>query len=158
MDARGYNALLNTFMYGYGTALSRMLDMKLVNRQVGEALLTTDYGQKFLSSMGFNTPAGKDVKSITDDYAQQFKNIGITNVFDVLEAKDDKLVMDIGMCVFASATSAFRDQGVKIPPCPVVGLLLSILDKKLNKHGVMTDCLYQPEKNSSVFTVELHDK
>jgi hypothetical protein len=158
MDARGYNALLNTFMYGYGTALSRMLDMKLVNRQVGEALLTTDYGRKFLGSMGFKPPAGGDAKSITEDYAQQFKKIGITNTFDVLEANDDKLVMDIGMCVFASATSAFRAQGVTIPPCPVVGLLLSIISKELNKHGIMTDCEYKPESNSSIFTVELRDK
>lgn len=158
MDARGYNALLNTFMYGYGTALSRLLDMKLVNRQVGEALLTTDYGQKFLGSMGFKTPTGQDAKSIAEDYARQFKDIGVTNTFDVLEADDDKLVMDIGMCVFSSATSAFREQGVVIPPCPVVGLLLSIIDKKLRKHGVMTDCEYKPEKNSSIFTVELRDK
>jgi hypothetical protein len=158
MDARGYNALLNTFMYGYGTALSRMLDMKLVNRQVGDALLSTEYGTKFLESMGFKTPKGKDAKSITEDYGKQFKDIGITNTFDIISASDEKLELDIGMCVFASATSAFRDGGVEIPPCPVVGLLLSVIDKNMKKHGVVTGCEYKPESNSSVFTIELREK
>ncbi len=157
MDARGYNALLNTFMYGFGTAMSRMLDMKLVNRQVGEALLKTDYGTKFLETLGFQKPTG-DVKAITKDFGKQFKDIGVTQTFDVIEASDDKIVADIGMCVFASATSAFREQGIDIPPCPVVGLLLSIIDEDLNKHGVVRECVYKPESNSSIFTVELQNK
>lgn len=157
MDARGYNALLNTFMYGFGTAMSRMLDMKLVNRQVGEALLRTEHGKKFLESMGFKKPKG-DVKAITEDFGKQFKDIGITQTFNVIEATDDKIVTDIGMCVFASATSAFREKGVDIPPCPVIGLLLSIIDEDLNKHGVVRECVYKPESNSSVFTIELQTK
>ncbi len=158
MEERTYNALLNTFMYGFGTALSRLIDMNLINRQVGEALLKTKEGQGFLSVLGFTPPTDTGVRPIAENYAGQFKKLDITQRFNILEATDDKLVLDIGMCVFASATAAFRAKGVEIPPCPVVGLLLSVIDKNIMKHGIVRSCVYYPEHNASTFTIDLKDK
>jgi len=158
MEQRTYNALLNTFMYGFGTALSRLIDMNLINRQVGEALLKTNEGQGFLKTLGFTAPVDGDVKKITEDFAGQFKKLDITQRFNIIESSDSTLVLDIGMCVFASATAAFRAKGAGIPPCPVVGLLLSIVDKNVNKHGIVKSCTYQPENNASTFTIDLKDK
>jgi hypothetical protein len=108
MEQKTYNALLNTFMYGFGTALGRLIDMNLVNRQVGEALLKTKEGQGFLKTLGFKPPANGSVKSLAEDFAEQFKKLDITQRFNVVESGDSLLVLDIGMCVFASATAAFR--------------------------------------------------
>ncbi len=154
MDARGYNALLNTFMYGFGDTISRLIDMKVIYRQLGDTLLNSETGQGFLNTMGFVRPTG-DLKTIVDGYAKQFKEMGVTQTFDVVEVSDDKIVLDVGMCVFSSATAAFRQQGVKIPPCPIVALLVTLIYDELKMRGVVTDSLYQPEKNSSVFTIQL---
>jgi hypothetical protein len=161
MDARSYNSLLNVTMYGFGTALNNLVDLnmvRLVVRQFGEAMVNSEYGPKFLQSLGFEDPKGKDVKSIVDGYAEQFKKVGITNVFEVVEASDEKLVMDIGMCVFASATAAFRAEGVELPPCPIVGIICAGLNKKLGVNGRIVAAEYNADANSTLFTVDLFSK
>jgi hypothetical protein len=161
VDARQYNTMLNTVMYGFGSALNNLVDLnmvRLVVRQMGESLLNSEYGPKFLASMGFKEPEGKDVKTLVKAYADEFKKSEITRTFDVLDVNDDQLVVDIGMCVFASATSAFRAEGVKIPPCPIVGILMAGLNKKLRVNGGIKAAEYKPEKNSTVFTIDLYAK
>jgi hypothetical protein len=158
MEQKTYNALLNTFMYGFGIALSRLIDMNLVNRQVGEALLKTEEGQGFLKTLGFNVTANGDMSKSVEAFADQFKELDITQRFNVVEFNGNSLVLDIGMCVFSSATAAFRAKGIGIPPCPVVGLLLSFLDKSYNKHGLVKSYTFHPELNASTFTIDLKDK
>jgi hypothetical protein len=158
MDQRTYNALLNTFMYGFGTALGRLIDMNLINRQLGEALLKTEEGQGFLKTLGFRVPTDRDVRKIAENFADQFKKLDITQRFNIEESNDGLLVLDIGMCVFASATAAFRANGAQIPPCPIVGLLLSLIDKNVDKHGIVKSCVYHPDLNTSTFTIELKEK
>jgi len=158
MEQKTYNALLNTFMYGFGTALSRLIDMNLVNRQVGEALLKTEEGQGFLKTLGFAVSPNGDMTKTIQAFADQFKELDITQRFNVVESNGNALVLDIGMCVFSSATAAFRAKGVGIPPCPVVGLLLSFLDKNYNKHGLVRSYAFHPELNASTFTIDLQDK
>jgi hypothetical protein len=148
-------------MYGFGTALSNLVDLnmvRLVVRQFGEALVNSEYGPKFLEGVGFGEPKAKDVPSLVQAYAEEFKKSGITQVFEVIEATDEKLVLDIGMCVFASATAAFRAEGVEIPPCPIVGIVLAALNKQLRVNGKIVDAVYKPEANSTVFTIDLYSK
>lgn len=162
MDARGYNSLLNVTMYGFGTALNNLVDLnmvRLVIRQFGEALVNSEYGPKFLHAIGFEPPTdGKDLATVVNAYADAFKKSAITQTFDVVEVGEDHMVVDIGMCVFASATAAFRAQGVEIPPCPVVGILMAGINKNLGINGKVSKAVHQPEKNSTLFTIDLFAK
>ena len=161
MDARAYNSLLNVTMYGFGTALNNLVDLnmvRLVVRQFGEALVNSEYGPKFLKGIGFEEPQGKDVPSLVAAYGEELKKSGITQVYEVVEANDEKLVLEIGMCVFASATETFRAEGVEIPPCPIVGIILAGLNKQLKVNGKIVAAEYRPEANSTVFTIDLYGK
>jgi hypothetical protein len=148
-------------MYGFGTALNNLVDLnmvRLVVRQFGEALVNSEYGPKFLKGIGFEEPKGKDVPELVKSFAEEFKKSGITQVFEVIEADDEKLVLDIGMCVFASATAAFRAEGVEIPPCPIVGIVMAGLNKQLKVNGKIVAAEYKPEANSTVFNIDLYAK
>jgi hypothetical protein len=148
-------------MYGFGAALNNLVDLnmvRLVIRQFGDALVDSEFGPKFLKGIGFEEPKGDDVPSLSKAYAEEMKKSGITQVFDVVEATDEKLVLDIGMCVFASATAAFRAEGIEIPPCPIVGIVLAGLNKRLKVNGKVVSAEYKSEANTTLFHIDLYGR
>lgn len=153
MDEAELNAFLNMFMYGMGSALNELVDMRLVNIQLSRKLLTKE-GRMFMQDAGIPVIEDTDVKTITEKYRDALKSKKITQYFEILEIDEEHAKLNIGQCIFAPSTKMFRDSGMKIVPCPIVTLLLGIIRKNTNLHGTVQDMVYIPETNSSVFTVE----
>ncbi len=156
MDEAEMNAFINMFMYGLGSALNELIDMRLVNIQLSKKLLS-DKGKLFMQDVGIPVIEDTDVKTIAEKYRDALKNKEITQHFDILEIDEEHAKLNIGQCVFAPATRAFRDSGMKIVPCPIVTLLLGIIRKNAHLHGTVQDMVYHPETNSSVFTIEFKE-
>lgn len=152
MDEAEMNAFMNMFMYGLGSALNELIDMKLVNIQLSKKLLT-DKGKLFMKDIGIPVIEDTDVNSITEQYRDALKNKGITQYFEILKVDKEHATLNIGQCVFAPATKMFRDSGMKIVPCPIVALLLGIIRKNTHLHGTVQDMVYHPETNSTVFCI-----
>ncbi|MFX1520345.1 MAG: hypothetical protein ACFFCD_10540, partial [Promethearchaeota archaeon] len=73
---------------------------------------------------------------------------------NILEATDEKLVVDIGECIFATATHILRKGDPNfIPPCPMLAILQSAIGGTLNKKFRLTACEYKPDENTSIFTL-----
>ncbi|MFX1444004.1 MAG: hypothetical protein ACFFHV_11360 [Promethearchaeota archaeon] len=99
---------------------------------------------------------GSDVKSITEDFTKKIKEAGYCQRANALEISDDKIVMDLGECIFASATKVFRGNDLNfIPPCPMMSILYSAIEEKTGKKGYIESCQWKPEENTSIFTVKL---
>lgn len=99
---------------------------------------------------------GDNVQSITEDFTKKVKELGFCQRANILELKDDKLVIDLGECVFASATKVFRGNDRDfIPPCPFMSMLYSTIAEKTGKIGYIESCQWKPEQNTSIFTVRL---
>ncbi|MFW9828229.1 MAG: hypothetical protein ACFFEY_11580 [Candidatus Thorarchaeota archaeon] len=99
---------------------------------------------------------GDDVQSITENFTKKVKELGFCQRADVLELSDEKLVIDLGECIFASATKVFRGNDRDfIPPCPFMSMLYSTISEKTGKIGYIEKCQWKPEQNTSVFTVRL---
>jgi len=64
--------------------------------------------------------------------------------------------MDLGECIFASATKVFRGDDLNfIPPCPMMSILYGAIEAKTGKKGFIESCLWKPDENTSIFTVKL---
>jgi len=95
---------------------------------------------------------GNDAPSIANNFAESIKSVGLCQRVNVLEATDEKLVIDIGECVFAPATKVLRKKE-EIPPCPMMAILQGTLDSTLKKKFRITGYEYHPELNASTFTL-----
>lgn len=153
MDEAEMNSFLNMFMYGMGSALSELVDMRLVNIQLSRALLT-DQGKLLMQDAGIPLIEDTEVRTIVEKYRDTMKNQKITQYFEILELDENHAKLDIGQCVFAAATKVFRDSGMKIVPCPIVTLLLGIIRENAKLHGTVQDMVYNHESNSSIFSIE----
>lgn len=155
MDARETNAFMNMMLYGFGAALYDLMDISKLqfNRKCGDAIMKG--GTALWKEVGLPEITSTDVKEICEQYAAGFKDKKITNRFELLEYDDDTLVIDAGECVFAPATKFLSELGMDIPPCPVIGGLLSVIAKNTGKNGLMTDAKLVPEHNTRIFTIKL---
>lgn len=98
--------------------------------------------------------SGSDVPSIVNNFAEGVKSIGVCQRANVLEATDDKIVIDLGECAFAPATHVLRAGDPKfIPPCPMLAILQSAIGSALKKNFRITQCDYKPDENTSIFTM-----
>lgn len=99
---------------------------------------------------------GDNVQSIAEDFTKKVKDLGFCQRANILELNDEKLVIDLGECVFASATKVFRGNDREfIPPCPFMSMLYSTITEKTGKIGYIEACQWKPEQNTSIFTVRL---
>jgi hypothetical protein len=156
MDEREMNAFLNMMMYGFGEALSQLVDIRLVNQQLAKALLT-DKGKMFMQDVGIPVIEDTDLEIVVKKYRDAMKSKKITQRFEILELDKTHAKLDIGQCVFAPATKVFRESGMKVVPCPIVTLLLGIILRNAGLHGVISDFTYKPETNSTEFTIEFKE-
>ncbi|MFX1280726.1 MAG: hypothetical protein ACFFA3_15225 [Promethearchaeota archaeon] len=144
----------NATLVAMGEAMINMgLNIPLVWNEIANA-----YGnsaKSMLNDLGLNIE-GSDVKSITEDFTKKIKETGFCQRAIIIEATDDKVVIDLGECIFGSATKKFRGTDLNfIPPCPMMGVLYSAIEKHTGKKGFIESCLWKPEENTSVFTVSL---
>ncbi|MFX1477077.1 MAG: hypothetical protein ACFFCI_02990 [Promethearchaeota archaeon] len=99
---------------------------------------------------------GNDVQTISESFVNKVKELGFCQRAEILELTNDKIVVDLGECIFASATKVFRGTDRNfIPPCPFMSMLYSTITEKTGKIGYIESCQWKPEENTSVFTVKL---
>lgn len=99
---------------------------------------------------------GTDVKSITENFTKQVKEIGFCQRANVLEVSDDKVVIDLGECILAPITKVIRGTDLnKIPPCPFMAMLYGTIEERTGKTGFIETCKWIPEENTSIFTLKL---
>ncbi|MFW9865568.1 MAG: hypothetical protein ACFFEN_05650 [Candidatus Thorarchaeota archaeon] len=99
---------------------------------------------------------GNDVKTISESFVNKVKELGFCQRADILELTNDKVIVDLGECIFASATKVFRGTDRNfIPPCPFMSMLYSTITEKTGKIGYIESCQWKPEENTSIFTVRL---
>jgi len=144
----------NATLVAMGTAMVNMgLNIPLVWNEIANVYGTS--AKSMLNDLGLKIE-GSDVKSITEDFANKIKEIGFCQRAIIIEANDNKVVIDLGECIFGSATKKFRGNDLNyIPPCPMMGILYSAIEEQTGKKGFIESCLWVPEKNTSVFTVSL---
>ena len=144
----------NATLVAMGTAMVNMgLNIPLVWNEIANVYGTS--AKSMLNDLGLKIE-GSDVKSITEDFANKIKEIGFCQRAIIIEANDNKVVIDLGECIFGSATKKFRGNDLNyIPPCPMMGILYSAIEEQTGKKGFIESCLWVPENNTSVFTVSL---
>ncbi len=144
----------NATLVAMGTAMLNMgLNIPLVWNEI--ANVYGNSAKSMINDLGLKIE-GSDVKSITEDFAKKIKEIGFCQRAIIMEATDNKIVIDLGECIFGSATKKFRGNDLNfIPPCPMMGILYSAIEEQTGKKGFIESCLWVPEKNTSIFTVSL---
>jgi len=144
----------NATLVAMGSAMVNMgLNVPLVWNEIANVF--GNGAKHMLADLGLK-PEGSDVKSIAEDFAVKIKKLGFCQRAIVMEATDSKLVIDLGECIFGSATKVFRGDDLNyIPPCPMMSILYSAIETETGKKGFIESCLWVPEKNTSIFTVSL---
>ena len=154
MDYKGLLDASNAVMVAVAQAMTNMgLDIPLVWTQMANAFQGDAKG--LLSQVGLNIDGG-DVKSIAESFAAEIKKTGAVQRANVLNVSDEEVVIDIGECIFAPATSVIRGGDPNmIPPCPMMAIFYAAVNEHTGKHCTVTKCEYKPELNASTFTVSL---
>jgi len=99
---------------------------------------------------------GSDVKSVAEDFTKKITTVGFCQRAEILELSDEKIVMDLGECIYGTATKIFRGNDFDfIPPCPMMSILYGAIESKTGKKGYIESCQWKPEQNTSIFTVKL---
>ncbi len=144
----------NATLVAMGSAMVNMgLNIPLVWNEIANVF--GNGAKSMLIDLGLK-PEGSDVKSITEDFAAKITKLGFCQRAIIMEATDTKLVIDLGECIFGSATKVFRGNDLNyIPPCPMMSILYSAIEAETGKKGFIESCLWVPEKNTSIFTVSL---
>lgn len=146
--------LSNATIVAMGKAMTNMgLSIPLVWNEL--ALTFENSAKGMLTDAGLEIE-GSDVKTIAEDFAKKMKEVGYCQRVNILEATDNKLKVDIGECIFASATKVFRGTDLNfIPPCPMMAILYGAIEEKVGKVGHVESCEWVPDENTSIFTVNL---
>jgi len=145
----------NATLVAMGKAMTNMgLSIPLVWNELARTFENSAKGM--LKDAGLEIE-GSDVKTIAEDFAKKMKEVGFCQRVNILEATDTKLKVDIGECIFASATKVFRGTDLNfIPPCPMMAILYGTIEEKTGKVGQVESCEWLPEENTSIFTVSLN--
>lgn len=128
-----------------------MSDCQYIWTRMAKAFETTAKG--IMDHAGISLE-GSDIPSLANYFAEVIKSIGLCQRVNILEATDNKLVVDIGECAFAPATKAVaNDDPNFIPPCPMLAMLVDAIDNAINKKLCITSRVYKPAENTSIFTL-----
>ncbi|MHA1909828.1 MAG: hypothetical protein ACW98Y_21215, partial [Candidatus Thorarchaeota archaeon] len=104
-----YKQLLDTsnaVMVAVAEAMVNMgLDIPLIWTQMAEAFRGN--AKDLIAQMGLDI-VGDDVASIAESYATAMKKFGAVQRVNILTANESELVVDIGECIFAPATTIIR--------------------------------------------------
>ncbi|MFW9807150.1 MAG: hypothetical protein ACFFFK_10520 [Candidatus Thorarchaeota archaeon] len=154
MDYKGLLDTSNAVVVAVAEAMVNMgLDIPLIWTQMANAFQGN--AKPMLSQLGLNIE-GNDVKSVVESYVTEIKKTGAVQRCNIVSLSDTELVMDIGECIFAPATTVIRGgDSNMIPPCPMMAILYAALNEKTGKNCTVTKCQYFPELNASHFTVAL---
>ncbi len=138
------------------------MTQELADMAVGIPLIWNQMGKSFqkgahamLNDAGILPLSGNDVPSIAKNFADKLKSSGLCQRVNALEATDTKLVIDIGECVLGQATQRLATLYPNmIPPCPMLAMLASEIDRITKKKSHIEACQYKPELNTRIFTLK----
>lgn len=154
MDYKGLLDTSNAVIVAIAESMVNMgLDIPLIWTQMANAFQSN--AKPLLGDLGLNIE-GSDVKSVVESFATEIKKTGAVQRCNVVSLSDSELVMDIGECIFAPATTVIRGGDPNmIPPCPMMAILYAALNEKTGTNCTVTGCKFNPELNASDFTVQL---
>ncbi|MFW9787747.1 MAG: hypothetical protein ACFFE2_10455 [Candidatus Thorarchaeota archaeon] len=154
MEYKGLLDTANAVMVAVADAMVNMgLDIPLIWTQMANAFQGD--AKPMLSDLGLNIE-GDNVKSIVESFVTEIKKSGAVQRCNVVSLTDTELVMDIGECIFAPATTVIRAGDFNmIPPCPMMAILYAALNEKTGTNCTVTKCQFYPDRNASDFTVLL---
>ena len=152
-----YKQLLDTsnaIMVAVASAMTNMgLNIPLIWSQMAEAFRSD--AKSIVDQMGLKI-AGSDVASTAESFKAEMLKLGAVQRVNILTANETELVVDIGECIYAPATTIIRGGDPNmIPPCPMMAILYSAIKENTGKDCVVTKCEFFPELNASTFTVTL---
>ena len=150
-----YKQLLDTsnaVMVAVAESMVNMgLNIPLIWSQMAEAFRGN--AKSMIEQTGLNI-VGSDVASIAASFETEMKKMGAVQRVNILTATDTEIVVDIGECIYAPATTIIRGGDYNmIPPCPMMAILYSVIKEKTGKECIVTKCKFYPELNASTFTV-----
>lgn len=150
-------------MLDLANALTGITVDSLMNMGLNIPLIWNEFAHSFgqdgvnglLESSGIKIE-GNDVKSITESFVKNVKEVGFCQRANIVEMEDDKVVIDLGECVLAPITKVLRGTDLnKIPPCPFMALLYGTIEKRTGKTGSLEAAKWIPDKNTTIFTLAL---
>ena len=156
MDEREANLFLNLMVYGIGHGISRIMKdgTKLVAREAGMAWLS-DKGRPLLEGMGIPVIDDADVKTVAEKLRDAFKEKGLIHILDIQEFSEDHMKIKIGDCILAHSCKLLEEQGVEVPPCPILGLMIAYIRKNTGWETTLEKVEKVPEENSRIFDISL---
>nr|MDO8063169.1 hypothetical protein [Candidatus Freyrarchaeum guaymaensis] len=156
MDERETQLFMNLLVYGIGRGISSLMEdgVRFVARQAGFAFLD-DKGKVLLKEIGIPDIEDKDIKTIVEKWRDAVKEKKIAQRFDILDLTEDHMKIRVGECVLAHSCRMLREQGVKIPPCPILGFLIAIIRRNTGIETTLVDSKFEPELNSTLFEISL---
>lgn len=131
------------------------LDVSLIWTQMAQAL--KEDGLDMLEQAGVKI-TGNDVQSVTNSFAEEFKKVGIVHIANVEEVTEDRVVIELGECVFMPATAKVREKLNDVNalvPCPVLAALAGQIEQITGKHAYQEAATYLPERSSTRFVMIL---
>ncbi len=97
---------------------------------------------------------GSDVKSVAESFSEQIKKLGVCQRLNIVEATDEKLVVDIGECVFSQAGLILAKEEGKdyIPVCPMIAMLEAEIEEVTGKTLQIEKREFDLGHNSCIFS------
>ena len=154
MDYKGLLDTSNAVMVAVAESMVNMgLEIPLIWTQMANAFQGN--AKQLLESLGLNI-VGNDVISVTNSFASEMLKAGAVQRCNIVSVDETKIVVDMGECIYAPATTVIRgDDMTMIPPCPMMAILYAALNELTGKHCTVESCQFMPELNASTFTVSV---
>jgi len=98
---------------------------------------------------------GSDVKSVAESFSEQIKKLGVCQRVNIVESTDEKLVVDIGECVFSQASNILaKEEGTDyIPVCPMIAMLEAEIEEVTGKTLEIEKRDFDLGHNSCIFSI-----
>ncbi len=133
--------------------LNMGLEIPLIWTQMSEAF--GDEAKSMLDNLNLDVQ-GSDVKSIVESYAGELQKLGACQMTEVVSVTDSEIQLNLGDCIFSSATAVLRAGDPElIPPCALTAILASIVKATTGKNSMIERCTWKPEVNACHFTISL---
>ena len=157
MDARKLTNISNAAISALVLSMENMgINLSLIWSQLANAF-QDEHIRGILSDLGLQVK-GDDVKSITESFMDEMMKSGMIQRMNVTSASDTEIVLDLGDCVFTQAGHAARGEGRDIiPPCSIMAILYSIINRTTGKNLQITKYEFKPETNSCYFTIKVEE-
>ncbi|MHA1902861.1 MAG: hypothetical protein ACXADL_03990 [Candidatus Thorarchaeota archaeon] len=144
----------NALIVAVATSMLNMgLEIPLIWTQMSNTF--GDEAKSMLDNLNMNVQ-GNDVKTLAESFTSELQKLGACQIADVVSVSDSEIQLDLGDCVFSSATAVLRAGDPElIPPCALTAIFASIVKAVTGVDSHIQRCTWVPERNTCSFTIGL---